>query len=335
MQRWRVVGAVAIFCGAAAMSTQAFAAGPCQLMVISRPAGATVHIDGEERGKTPLMLMDMKIGNHDIKVVLDDHRLWTKRIRFRPGGNTVEAKLEKKGVQAPAPKAGGDDVPAPPEAGHEAPDPDSKAAEEKDKKVEIPKTSKVPCPCCEGTGTITKIGCDTCQADGLVGTDACGACGGSGRKGYSCPFCKSSGSSVGGGKTTECRACRGKGFPLCRACKGTGEVERPNPEAVSYETTTCLSCGGDGVEKQLKCAGCGGKGTVSRMSRDATYVYRVEIDCRLCGGDGSGPPRCRSCGGYGYRGSGKRLLPCMACSGTGQQFLPCRTCRGRGWHRAR
>ncbi len=136
MQRRRVVGAVAILFGSAAMATQAFAAGRCQLMVISRPAGATVHIDGEERGKTPLTLTDLKVGFHDIKVVLDDHRVWTKRIRFRPGGNTVEAKLQKKGAPAPTPapkpEADGDDVPAPPEAGDEAPDRGSKAAKEKD-----------------------------------------------------------------------------------------------------------------------------------------------------------------------------------------------------------
>ena len=53
--------AAALLC-AAVIAAQAHAAGPCQLMVMSRPAGAAVHIDGKERGRTPVAIMGMKIG---------------------------------------------------------------------------------------------------------------------------------------------------------------------------------------------------------------------------------------------------------------------------------
>ncbi|MHC4249144.1 MAG: PEGA domain-containing protein [Planctomycetota bacterium] len=340
MQRKHLVRAVAALLGAAVMAAPASAAGPCQLMVVSRPAGATVHIDGEERGKTPLMLPGLKIGFHDIKVVLDGHVTWAKRMRLRPGGNTADAKLAKKGAPAPAgPKERDKDGAAPPKAGGAPPDPAAKAAktgkDEKDEKDEIPKTRKVPCPCCEGNGVVDEIGCDTCAADGYVGTTACGMCRSTGRREFKCPFCLGNGGAVAGGKAADCRGCKGKGAPLCAACKGEGEIDRLNPEAVKYETTVCISCAGEGWERNLKCNRCAGKGTIKVRSGDANFVYALEISCPLCKGQGTGPPRCNRCSGRGHRGSGKKLFACMTCYGTGHLFMSCRMCRGNGWHRMR
>lgn len=334
MRRRDVVRAVVALFGAAAISARASAAGRCQLMAVSRPVGATVHIDGGERGKTPLMLTGLKVGYHDIKIVLDDHRVWTKRIRFRPGGNTVDAKLEKKGAPAPAtPRKRGREGAAPPKADGVAPGPVAKVA--KVAKEKVPKTRKVPCPCCEGKGVIDEIGCSVCQADGYIGTKPCVACQSSGRKAYSCPLCRGGGGKIAGGKATECRACKGKGAPLCPACKGTGEIDRLNPEAAKYETTVCISCGGEGWERHVKCKLCAGKGTLKRKSSDAVYIYTREITCPHCKGEGAGPPRCGNCGGDGYLGSSRSCRACMTCYGTGHLFVPCKTCRGNGWHRMR
>ncbi len=327
--------AVAAFLGAAAVVSQARAAGPCQVMVMSRPAGAVVHVDGKERGKTPVMLPGLKLGYHEVKIVLDDHRTWAKRIRLRPGGNTVDAKLVKKGAPAPATSKDRDKSgAASPKARAATADGGKGAKAGKDAKDEVPKTRKVPCPCCEGKGIVVEIGCQTCQADGYVGTTACGMCRSTGRVAYSCPFCRGGGTIVGG-KATDCRGCKGKGAPLCPPCKGTGKIDRRNPEAASYKTTVCLSCGGDGCERQFKCKTCAGKGTVKRRSSDAVYVYTREITCPHCKGEGSGPPKCTNCGGDGYLGSSQACSPCMTCCGTGRIFTPCRTCRGNGWHRAR
>jgi DnaJ-class molecular chaperone len=182
---------------------------------------------------------------------------------------------------------------------------------------------------------VDEIGCEKCDADGYVGTTPCGACGSTGRREFKCPICSGAGHVVVGGKTIECRACKGKGAPLCPVCKGEGKIDRLNPEAVGYETTVCLSCAGEGWERHLKCSMCAGKGTIKVRSSDAQFVYALEITCPLCKGEGTGPPRCNRCNGRGYCGSGKRLFPCMACYGTGHLFIPCRTCRGNGWHRVR
>jgi DnaJ-class molecular chaperone len=314
-------------------------------MIMSRPKGATVFIDDKERGKTPLMLADIKVGFHDIKVTLDDHRIWRKRKRFRPGGNTVEAKLEEKVAAVPA-TAGKDDK------GEAAPSrTDAVAAAraamaaraakrkaEKEEKEKIPKTVKVPCPCCGGKGAIDEAGCEKCAGDGFEGANSCGVCAGSGRKAYKCKYCSGNGSiksSVKDAKEIECRACKGKGAPFCPPCKGTGEISRRNPDAARYETTECISCNGEGWERHLKCNKCGGKGTVTVSHSDATTVYTLEVSCNICKGQGTGPPRCNKCGGRGYRGSGKRYYPCMMCFGTGHLFSSCRTCRGNGWHRMR
>ena len=82
--------------------------GPCELMVSSRPKGATVSVDGKERGRTPLIVKGLSVGEHTVRVVLEGHGLWVKTIRFRPGPRIVRAELEKlEEPVLPADTAGG------------------------------------------------------------------------------------------------------------------------------------------------------------------------------------------------------------------------------------
>jgi len=317
------------------LAARAYAAGSCQVMVASRPKGATVYIDGKERGKTPLVLMDLKSGHHDIRVVLEGHKTWMKRARLRRGGNSIEAKLEEKGAPLPSgSKQPGKHGGAPSEPGDAQPDAGGEKGGDDKAEEKVPRKHDVPCPCCEGKGVIDEIGCEKCFGIGYVGTTPCSGCTG-GRKPYECPACQGKGNVSVRGEDVECRVCRGKGAPLCPMCKGKGKVSRPNPDAVDYETTVCVSCGGEGWERNLKCRKCTGKGTIALRSSDATYVYTLEISCPHCKGSGKAAPRCSSCNGAGFRRAGGKICPCMKCFGTGHLFIPCRTCGGKGWHKAR
>ncbi|MHC4253571.1 MAG: tetratricopeptide repeat protein, partial [Planctomycetota bacterium] len=108
--------ALSVLFAALALPRAATAEGRCQLLVISRPAGATVSVGDKERGKSPLTLAGLKVGKADVKVVLEGYYVWTKRVRLRPGGNIVEAKLEKRkarpAVSPPAHKGGDEAAPA-------------------------------------------------------------------------------------------------------------------------------------------------------------------------------------------------------------------------------
>jgi hypothetical protein len=89
----------------------------CQLMIASRPSGATVHVDGKERGKTPLVLADLKPGSHTVMITLDGHATSIKKIRLRPGAKTHFVILKANAAAAPEPE---ERAPDPGEAGERA-----------------------------------------------------------------------------------------------------------------------------------------------------------------------------------------------------------------------
>ena len=52
------------------------------LAVNCDPAGAQVFVDGNPVGATPLMLEDVRIGSHVVRVVLDGYRPWSSAVRI-------------------------------------------------------------------------------------------------------------------------------------------------------------------------------------------------------------------------------------------------------------
>ena len=63
--------------------------GAGSVFVDSRPRGARVFIDGRAVGVTPLTIPDVKVGDHAVRLELEDHRTWETTAR-------VEAGVEKK-----------------------------------------------------------------------------------------------------------------------------------------------------------------------------------------------------------------------------------------------
>jgi hypothetical protein len=63
---------------------------------VSAPAGATVTVDGEERGITPLELPDLEPGEHQAEISLSGYRAWSGSFEVEVGGTAVvEASLER------------------------------------------------------------------------------------------------------------------------------------------------------------------------------------------------------------------------------------------------
>jgi hypothetical protein len=66
------------------------------LMVDSRPAGASVYLDGKQVGTTPLLLDSLEAGEHAVRLELTGYRRWTSSVRVVAGDrNRVTASLEK------------------------------------------------------------------------------------------------------------------------------------------------------------------------------------------------------------------------------------------------
>jgi hypothetical protein len=55
------------------------------LMVDSRPSGARVLVDGKLVGTTPMLLDAVEVGEHAIRLELEEHSAWTTSIRVAPG----------------------------------------------------------------------------------------------------------------------------------------------------------------------------------------------------------------------------------------------------------
>jgi serine/threonine protein kinase len=66
------------------------------LVVESRPAGATVFLDGRDIGKTPLTLPSVPVGVHAVRMELDGYRKWSASIQVLASNqNRVAASLER------------------------------------------------------------------------------------------------------------------------------------------------------------------------------------------------------------------------------------------------
>ena len=66
------------------------------LTVESRPAGASVFVDGTLIGKTPLTVGEVAAGDHAVSLDLDGYRRWSSSVRIVAGErNRVTASLER------------------------------------------------------------------------------------------------------------------------------------------------------------------------------------------------------------------------------------------------
>ncbi len=66
--------------------------------VVSEPAGATVYIDGEERGQTPLDLQGIEPGVHQVGVRMNGYALLVREVDTTDGSKgEVNARLKKEG----------------------------------------------------------------------------------------------------------------------------------------------------------------------------------------------------------------------------------------------
>jgi serine/threonine-protein kinase len=66
------------------------------IFVESRPAGATVFLDGRRIGTTPLSIDIMPTGEHAVRLELAGYKPWTSTVRVVPGAkNRVAASLEQ------------------------------------------------------------------------------------------------------------------------------------------------------------------------------------------------------------------------------------------------
>lgn len=66
------------------------------LQVLSRPSGATVTVDGQIVGRTPLVISNVRPGGHDVGIELAGFRRWSTSVDVRPGARArVAASLEQ------------------------------------------------------------------------------------------------------------------------------------------------------------------------------------------------------------------------------------------------
>lgn len=66
---------------------------PAGLKVDSYPPGASVFLNDEFRGTTPLQLSNLREGKHVLRLTLFRHRSWQQEVEVREGTNTVSAEL--------------------------------------------------------------------------------------------------------------------------------------------------------------------------------------------------------------------------------------------------
>jgi hypothetical protein len=64
--------------------------------VESRPAGASVYLDGRLVGVTPLALPSVPAGEHNVRLQLDGYQSWTSLVQvLSTEANRVTASLER------------------------------------------------------------------------------------------------------------------------------------------------------------------------------------------------------------------------------------------------
>ena len=89
-----------LFAGLLALSAAADGQpAPCRVSLTTNPSGATVVVDGKDRGVTPILLYDLEPGRHHVKFRLQGYEEYNRFIDTREGPfverNTV--LREKKG----------------------------------------------------------------------------------------------------------------------------------------------------------------------------------------------------------------------------------------------
>ena len=82
--------------GAPAEASRPAAAGQTGLRFVSNPAGATVLLDGEEIGQTPMVTSDVAVGEHIVSIQLDGYYSFENGVKVRGGEiQLVRANLQK------------------------------------------------------------------------------------------------------------------------------------------------------------------------------------------------------------------------------------------------
>jgi hypothetical protein len=67
---------------------------PAKLQVASNPAGADIELDGAFVGSTPSKI-EIAPGDHDLAVVKDGYKRWTRKIRVTGGEININADLQR------------------------------------------------------------------------------------------------------------------------------------------------------------------------------------------------------------------------------------------------
>jgi hypothetical protein len=68
------------------------------VFVDSRPTGASVFVDGELVGVTPLLVSDVLVGSHGVRIVGDGYRSWFSTVLVEDGERSrIAASLEPRG----------------------------------------------------------------------------------------------------------------------------------------------------------------------------------------------------------------------------------------------
>jgi serine/threonine-protein kinase len=77
-------------------SAAAAAHGPAAVRVESRPAGASVYVDGKLVGTTPVSLAAVEAGDHSVRITRDGYKPWSGTVHVAAGEqNRVTASLER------------------------------------------------------------------------------------------------------------------------------------------------------------------------------------------------------------------------------------------------
>lgn len=87
-----------------------------RIVVQSTPSGASVTVNGQWRGRTPLKLDDLRFGPYTIRIVQPGYTVVREEVRLSTGqpSRTMNVQLKKSGAAAPAAARGGSEASPPP-----------------------------------------------------------------------------------------------------------------------------------------------------------------------------------------------------------------------------
>jgi serine/threonine protein kinase len=83
------------------------AAGRGRMVIRSTPADATVTVNGQARGRTPLTVRDLALGSYNIHVARDGFSAVDRRVRLTAGSPSASLVIPLKKASAPAKNASG------------------------------------------------------------------------------------------------------------------------------------------------------------------------------------------------------------------------------------